>query len=207
VNKKPLPFVFAWRGAMIRSNLPDALVRIGLAFAEYGDSDGTNCRPSVPRIATELSRSDRTIQRATKRLVREGWFVVDRRGGGRGTTTHYRLAIPSSPDTKAASIPAANADTAQGVTLAAREPRHGRAENGDSRSREPRHPGVTRPSRPSPDLGTAREPAAGSGPRHAGPAEPIDEGLGGVLGALAIRIPSRGRTCPHRSSMPSSIPT
>jgi len=63
-----------------------------LAMAEHAYEDGTNCRPSVGRLAAFAGLDERTVRRVLRRLERDGWI---RRTGapGRYKATEYALSI------------------------------------------------------------------------------------------------------------------
>jgi hypothetical protein len=84
-----------------QSALDAELKPVAAVMADMGNQDGLGIYPSVEYIAWLLSRSERSIQSALKKLVQKG--ILDRVAnakGGRGLTPRYRLnadALPERP--------------------------------------------------------------------------------------------------------------
>ena len=97
--------LFAWREAITDPELgpqgvPNVVARRALvAVAVSGLSlhmsmEGESCWPSIDRLAAETGLGKRTVQRAVAALAETGWLKV-RRGGGRGRSNRYELALPA----------------------------------------------------------------------------------------------------------------
>lgn len=63
-----------------------------LAMADHAKEDGTDCYPSVERIAWKTDYSDRQVRRVIKDLTRRGVLVFVR-GGKRGRGNEYRIDL------------------------------------------------------------------------------------------------------------------
>lgn len=63
-----------------------------LILADHGNDDGTNCFPSIERIAKRARRSERTVERSIAALEKGGWIAV-KKGVGRGNFSSYRVNV------------------------------------------------------------------------------------------------------------------
>src|SRR4051812_12396379 len=67
-----------------------------LAYAESADDDGTNCRPSVARIAYMTDYEVRNVKRITKKLRQRNVLQVVREASGR-RPTEYEIHLEKAP--------------------------------------------------------------------------------------------------------------
>lgn len=82
-----------------QSALDPELKPVAAVMADMGNNDGLGIYPSIEYIAWLLSRSERSIQTAIKKLVKLG--VLDRVAfakGGRGLTPRYKLDASKLPE-------------------------------------------------------------------------------------------------------------
>lgn len=66
-----------------------------MMLAEYADAEG-RCFPSVETLAADTGFSDRAVQKAIRGLVAAGFLVIEK-GGGRGHSNRYRVAVKGEP--------------------------------------------------------------------------------------------------------------
>jgi hypothetical protein len=64
-----------------------------IVLADSADHDGSNVRPSVPRIATLSRQSQRSVQYHLRDMQLRGFLVLVRQGGGRNRPTEYRINL------------------------------------------------------------------------------------------------------------------
>jgi hypothetical protein len=73
-----------------------------LVAATYGNSDGTNVRVGVRRLADDTGMSERTVRYGLAEGVNSGYLFRERRGGRRGDgvgmPAEYRLTLPFPVD-------------------------------------------------------------------------------------------------------------
>lgn len=62
-----------------------------LSLADHANDEGTNCYPSIPRLAKRAKISDRQAKRVIQWLEQAGYIAVIERGGGRGKSTDYHV--------------------------------------------------------------------------------------------------------------------
>lgn len=63
-----------------------------LAMADHAKDDGTDCYPSIERIAWKTDYSTRQVQRVIKDLSERGILILIRKGG-RGRAAEYRIDL------------------------------------------------------------------------------------------------------------------
>lgn len=69
--------------------------RVLLAMADHAQDDGSQCFPSMPRLAWKLGVSTRTIIRTVKDLEETGVLEVER---ANGRSNEYRIRLDAIPD-------------------------------------------------------------------------------------------------------------
>ncbi len=72
-----------------KSNLPAPLKRVLEAYVSFGNSDGTNIRPTANAVADRITGSRTTVARYTPKLVRLGLLIHDRNEDGTCKTHSY----------------------------------------------------------------------------------------------------------------------
>ncbi len=100
-DSRERPFILQWRSAVLNS-VESAPMKIALlAIAEFADTDGGSCFPSIETVARLSSLHARTARRL---LLDSKWFVrTDRSGTGQAWRTYsYRLVMPEGADTRTA---------------------------------------------------------------------------------------------------------
>ncbi|MGZ8179799.1 helix-turn-helix domain-containing protein [Williamsia sp. SKLECPSW1] len=90
---------FVWEQAVRSMPMHPTHKLVGLLLATYGDAAGGSIFPSVERLAADIGRSERTVNRAMDDLRERGLIVVVKRSNQYAAepsqrTTHYRLALP-----------------------------------------------------------------------------------------------------------------
>ena len=86
------------RHAMTRRDIGGVAVRVyGVLFC-YANNVSGECWPSVPRLAAELGRDERSVGRALRELADANLIQTVEEGGGRRRTTLRRLTDPPPPD-------------------------------------------------------------------------------------------------------------
>lgn len=87
---------FKW-SREIRGQLPRlADYAIARALGDYGNKDGTRCRPGTERLAADLRCTGKSVQRSLDWLAEHGWIHLENRGiRRRGEANEYRLTIPA----------------------------------------------------------------------------------------------------------------
>lgn len=72
-----------------KSNLPGPMKKVFEAYVSFGNSDGTNIRPTADAVGDRITGSRTTVARYTPRLVRLGLLVHDRNEDGSFKTHSY----------------------------------------------------------------------------------------------------------------------
>jgi hypothetical protein len=81
-------------GAVWELQLPPGHKIVMLALADHADHDGRNVHPGVDLIAWKTGYSPRQVQAILRALESQGLIErTDHIAGGRGHTTHYRIAV------------------------------------------------------------------------------------------------------------------
>jgi len=65
---------------------------LALALADSAYADGTNILVSIDTMAAKSRQSVRAVQVHLRKMLARGWLQVDKRGGGRGRWTRYRIS-------------------------------------------------------------------------------------------------------------------
>lgn len=78
--------------AIYADDLPSRAVLVWLYLAKRANRDG-QCWPSYQRIATDLSLSYRTVQRAVADLERAGWLKRENRHRDDGTNSSILFTL------------------------------------------------------------------------------------------------------------------
>src|SRR6516164_1882572 len=68
-----------------------------LAIANFANADGI-ARPSAVRLAHMARIRRQSVWRIIKRLLNSGELTLDRRGGGRRVSNHYRITLLGIPE-------------------------------------------------------------------------------------------------------------
>lgn len=87
--------LFTWRGAVADSELRSTAKLVAFALSLFMSEAGDSCFPSLDTLAHKTSTSRSTVTTAITTLVDEGW-LVRKRGGGRGRSTHYTATVPET---------------------------------------------------------------------------------------------------------------
>ncbi|UNN00740.1 helix-turn-helix domain-containing protein [Rhodococcus opacus] len=99
---------YAWRRLVVRDpDLTDATRRVLLELESWADADGTNARPGIMKIATNVRTatgkhrhvSDRTVRSALDDGIERGYIALTfkaPRGRGNRMADVYRLTFPES---------------------------------------------------------------------------------------------------------------
>jgi hypothetical protein len=94
---------------------------LALALADSAYADGTNILVSIDTMATKSRQSVRAVQVHLRKMLARGWLQVDKRGGGRGRWTRYRISpewlkgaelAPFLPDSGTPELSTKGADSA-----------------------------------------------------------------------------------------------
>lgn len=103
-SAKPRPFIHRFRSGVMRAPISHTVKCLLLVLAEFADSDGGSCYPSMEYLSWLAGMNERTARRILKRPC--PWFErVGNAGvtGGRGWATYvYALRIPDGADTRPA---------------------------------------------------------------------------------------------------------
>ncbi|RFF50174.1 helix-turn-helix domain-containing protein [Xanthomonas campestris] len=94
-GSKRRPLVLRWRSAVFNSSECASAKLTLLALAENANQDGTECYPSIDRLARQSSQSEKTCREALK--AADGrWFVRTpiKLGGREWRGYNYRLTVP-----------------------------------------------------------------------------------------------------------------
>jgi DNA-binding transcriptional MocR family regulator len=86
--------LFAWREAILRSELPPTTRLVALVLSTHMDMDGGRCFPSLTRLEDETGLVRSTVAAATKRLEEKEFLYRIR--GGPGISTRYRARFPTA---------------------------------------------------------------------------------------------------------------
>lgn len=111
-----------------------------LKLADHADDEGRNAWPSVETIARAICKSERTVQRALRKLERDGWIVVERAAGPKRPPTYRVIAAARGDKMTPIGAPRGDTHDAAGVTKQAVgvTPMTPRGDTHDTRStREP----------------------------------------------------------------------
>ena len=65
-----------------------------LAIADQADTTGRNAYPSAEKLARKARIHRQSVWRIIERLKAAGELAIDRKGGGRGRSNHYRITLP-----------------------------------------------------------------------------------------------------------------
>lgn len=88
-------------GAVWDLNIDQGMKLVLLAYADHADHDGGNIFPSIAKIAEKTGYSERTVQRMTSSLAKEGYLIpITTRKGGRSGTTHWKIPFQNGKITK-----------------------------------------------------------------------------------------------------------
>src|SRR5262245_57241541 len=94
--------LFAWRRAVMDSDLRPALKHLALTMATYMDVRGGSCFPSAQTLADDTSMNVGSIHRLREELAASGWLRRTRKGGsekgGKRDTSAYVIARPRAED-------------------------------------------------------------------------------------------------------------
>ena len=101
-DPKPRPFIMQWRSAVLNSRQSSTVKLCLLTLAEFADHDGSNCYPSIPRVAAAASVNEKTVRRSFDQAESAG-FIERTYRTGRGATSgwrhyEYRPLIPEGAD-------------------------------------------------------------------------------------------------------------
>ena len=79
---------------LYQSELPNRAIAVYLYLRGRANREGV-CWPAIPTIARELQMSERTIRRALRDLVQEGFLVVEKRkrSSGADSSNKYRVVF------------------------------------------------------------------------------------------------------------------
>jgi hypothetical protein len=65
---------------------------VALKLADHASHDGSRIWPAISTIADQTNQSERTVQRQIQAMLKRGWLIeVKKGGGGPGKTTIYRI--------------------------------------------------------------------------------------------------------------------
>lgn len=97
-QREQIAAVVGWRRAL---NSPwsdaDKIERhVGLSLGLYMSEAGDSAYPSAETLSEDAAWAESTVREALLGLEAKGWIVCVRRGGGRGNSTEWASAIPSS---------------------------------------------------------------------------------------------------------------
>lgn len=85
-----------WSRAIRSRDLKLADYAVGRALADYGNKDGSRCRPGTARLANDLSCTEKTVKRSLEALTEGGWLILANPGVRyRGVANEYQLTIPA----------------------------------------------------------------------------------------------------------------
>ncbi|MGY2082791.1 helix-turn-helix domain-containing protein [Blastococcus sp. SYSU DS0539] len=86
---------FRWAKAFRASGLGSRAIAVGMILATYANSDGTNVRPSLERVAREMGVSPRTVYRGRDDVLKAGFLALVRASDPpKRPVAEYRLTIP-----------------------------------------------------------------------------------------------------------------
>ncbi len=93
-------FRFVWEQAVRAMPMDMTTKCLALLLATYGDANGSQIYPSVERLAANVGRTERTVNRAMADLRDRELISLERRGNQHASapsqrTTRYRLSLPS----------------------------------------------------------------------------------------------------------------
>jgi hypothetical protein len=91
-------FLFAWRAAIIESDLPADTKHVGLTLSMHMDERGGSCFPSLNKQARETSRGKRQVRDHLGRLEEDGFLLIHRGKRGRGNPNHYQAVLPEEAE-------------------------------------------------------------------------------------------------------------
>jgi len=66
---------------------------VALVLADQADGEGGKVFPSIPFIATLARLSERQTQYVMRDLERVGFLILEKKGGGRGNPSRYRIDL------------------------------------------------------------------------------------------------------------------
>jgi hypothetical protein len=84
--------LFAWRSAIVASDLPPTTRLVLLTLSLHMDAGGGSCWPSVELLARETGANRATVIRHLAAAERLGWLAAERSRGR--TSNHYSAAMP-----------------------------------------------------------------------------------------------------------------
>lgn len=87
---------FEWERILRRCLIPLELKGLASLMSQYGNADGTEVRPGMPRLVAVCGKPERTLRRMIDEILRLGLMERVTHGGGRtGKAAKYRLTVPS----------------------------------------------------------------------------------------------------------------
>lgn len=88
-----------WLQYIARLKLPAGRKAVAVMLASFADSDGSNVRPAMKKLAAMAGLSEGKARAHVQALEKLGWAVTKVPGGGRHNPTVYRLTRPADIST------------------------------------------------------------------------------------------------------------
>jgi hypothetical protein len=97
---RPRTFILQWRSAVLNSQQASTVKLCLVALAEWANTEGGSCYPSIPSIAAAASVNEKTVRRSLDYAESAGFLLRARKGAdkdkGWGCRRYdYQLTIPA----------------------------------------------------------------------------------------------------------------